>query len=218
MNETTLAEDAEYLNLKSLYEKKMAAVFGLQTSYAYAKEWTALTQQSFSLTSEYAEFDYKFLHLKKHIKRLELAIHQLDQGLLDRKSFLKSTPTIIPTRGWITDYYGPRKNPYSGRVQMHEGLDIGARTNTKIVAPADGVVTFSGVKPGFGNIVEINHGYGIETIFGHAHSLSVKSGIKVKRGQKIATVGSTGYSTGPHVHYEIRINGVPVDPFYFILD
>lgn len=217
-NEDKLELNEQFQSLKKLYEEKMAAVFGLQTSYAYTKEWSNLTQRSFSLASEYAKFDYKFLNLKKHVKNLELSIHKLDQSLLDRESFLKSTPTIMPTRGWITSYYGPRKNPYSGRMKMHEGIDIGARTNTRIVAPADGVVIFAGVKPGFGKLVEINHGYGIETIFGHARSLSVKSGAKVKRGHEIATVGSSGYSTGPHVHYEIRVNGVPVDPFYFILD
>jgi murein DD-endopeptidase MepM/ murein hydrolase activator NlpD len=109
-------------------------------------------------------------------------------------------------------------SPYAGRIKMHEGLDVGAPIGTPIVAPADGVVTFSGPKPGFGNFVQLDHGYGVETIFGHASTLAVKKGQKISRGDKIATVGNTGYSTGPHVHYEVRVNGTPVDPLYYVLN
>ncbi len=101
---------------------------------------------------------------------------------------------------------------------MHEGIDVGAPSGTAIVAPADGVVTYSGAKPGFGNFVQIDHGYGVVTIYGHASSLNVKKGQKVVRGDRIATVGNTGYSTGPHVHYEVRVNGTPVDPLYYTLN
>lgn len=101
---------------------------------------------------------------------------------------------------------------------MHEGLDVGAPIGTSVFAPADGLVTFSGSKSGFGNIVQLDHGYGIETIFAHAQMARVKKGQKIKRGTVIAQVGNTGYSTGPHLHYEVRVNGTPVDPLYFILD
>ena len=109
-------------------------------------------------------------------------------------------------------------SPYSHRLKMHEGLDFGARPGTPIYAPADGVVIYSGKKPGFGNTLSIDHGYGLETIYAHAKSLNVKKGQQVKRGYLIAQVGNTGYSTGPHLHYEIRVNGIPVDPLYYILD
>lgn len=208
----------EYLNLVNLYEQKIAAAFGLQTSYAYTKKWSALTNQSFLLAGDFALFDYQFKELKDVVKNLEVQIHQLDQYLLDRDSFLKSTPTLLPSNGWITSYYGPRKSPISGRLKMHEGLDVGAKTGTPIIAPADGIVTFSGKKPGFGYIVELDHGYGLETIYAHANSLKVKKGQRVKRGAMLATVGNTGYSTGPHLHYEVRVNGTTVDPLYFILD
>ena len=101
---------------------------------------------------------------------------------------------------------------------MHEGVDFGAAIGTAIVAPADGIITFSGPKPGFGNFVQIDHGYGVETIYGHAATLSVKKGQKIFRGDRIATVGNTGYSTGPHVHYEVRVNGTPGDPLYYTLN
>ena len=152
------------------------------------------------------------------MKDLEVGIHQLDQFILDKESFLRSTPTLLPTKGWVTSYYGPRQSHYAGRVKMHEGLDVGAKSGESILATADGVVTFSGHKPGFGKFVQMDHGYGVETIFAHASRLKVKKGELIKRGQTIAYVGSTGYSTGPHVHYEVRVNGTPVDPLYFILD
>ena len=101
---------------------------------------------------------------------------------------------------------------------MHEGLDVGANYGSPIVAPADGVVTFAGNKAGFGLFVQIDHGYGIETIFAHSQKIIAKNGMRVRRGDLIAEVGSTGASTWPHLHYEVRVNGIAVDPLYFILE
>ena len=211
-------EDKKYQETKKLYEEKIANSFGLDNGYSYAKEWSFLTRQSLTLASIYAEFDYKYDVVVSFLKEVEVNVHQLDQHLLDKESFLHSTPTLMPALGHLTSPYGPRMSPYAGRIKMHEGLDIGAPIGTPIVAPADGGVTFSGPKPGFGNFVQIDHGYGVETIFGHASSLSVHKGQKVARGDKIATVGNTGFSTGPHVHYEVRVNGTPVDPLYYVLN
>ncbi|MDD0853137.1 M23 family metallopeptidase [Halobacteriovorax sp. GB3] len=210
--------DSKFLELKDLYEQKIATNFGLVTGYAFTKEWNELTKQSFALARDFAEFDYKYSKIKSHIKDLEVDIHQLDQFLLDRESFLKATPTLLPTKGWITSYYGPRMSHYSKRVKMHEGLDVGANIGTPIIAPADGIITFSGQKPGFGHYVQIDHGYGIETVFAHNSKNTVRKGDIIKRGQLIAKVGNSGLSTGPHLHYEVRVNGTPVDPLYYILD
>ena len=211
-------DDKKYQETKKLYEEKIANSFSSGNDFTYAKEWSFLTRQSLSMAPLYAEFDYKYDVVVGFLKDVEVHIHELDQHLLDKDSFLHSTPTLMPANGHLTSNYGPRMSPYAGRIKMHEGLDIGASIGTPIVAPADGVVTFSGPKPGFGNFVQIDHGYGIETIFGHASTLSVKKGQKVTRGDKIATVGNTGYSTGPHVHYEVRVNGTPVDPLYYVLN
>lgn len=211
-------DNQQYLNLKDLYEKKIATSFGLQTGYSYTKEWNELTKQSFSLAGGFAEFDFKFGLVKDFVNELEVNIHQLDQFLLDKDSFLKSTPTLLPTKGWVTSYYGPRISPTSNRLRMHEGIDIGAKTGTPILATADGRIKFAGKKPGFGNFVQIDHGYGIESFYAHAKKLFSKKGQLVKRGELIASIGNTGSSTGPHIHYEIRVNGTPVDPLYFILD
>lgn len=211
-------EDKKFQETKKLYEEKIANSFGLGSGITYAKEWSFLTRQSLSMAPLYAEFDFKYDVVVSFLKEVEVHVHELDQHLLDKESFLRSTPTLMPANGHLTSNYGPRMSPYAGRIKMHEGLDIGAPTGTLIVAPADGVITFSGAKPGFGNFVQIDHGYGVETIFGHASTLSVKKGQKVSRGDRIATVGNTGYSTGPHVHYEVRVNGTPVDPLYYVLN
>jgi murein DD-endopeptidase MepM/ murein hydrolase activator NlpD len=211
-------EDKKYLENKKLYEEKIANSFGLSQDFTYSKDWSYLTRQSLSMAPLYAEFDYKYEVVIGFLKDVEVHVHDLDQHLLDKESFLRSTPTLMPANGHLTSNYGPRMSPYAGRIKMHEGLDIGASIGTAIVAPADGVITFSGPKPGFGNFVQIDHGYGVETIFGHASTLAVKKGQKISRGDKIATVGNTGYSTGPHVHYEVRVNGTPVDPLYYVLN
>ncbi|MCY4644050.1 MAG: M23 family metallopeptidase [Bacteriovoracales bacterium] len=214
----SLSKDDDFQKLRGLYEQKIAKIFGMEVGYTYTKNWLKLTQRSFQLAGEFGLFDYKYDALKGPVRNLEVQIHSLDQFLLDKESMLRSTPSIFPTRGWITSYYGPRKSPHSGRKKMHEGLDIGGKTGTPILAPADGVISFSGHKAGFGKFVQIDHGYGLETIFGHAHKLFVREGEKVKRGKTIALLGSTGLSTGPHLHYEVRVNGIAVDPLYYILD
>jgi murein DD-endopeptidase MepM/ murein hydrolase activator NlpD len=101
---------------------------------------------------------------------------------------------------------------------MHEGLDLANHIGSAIVATAAGVVTYAGPRAGYGNLVTVNHGYGIQTQYGHNSKAYVKVGDKVKRGQKIAAVGNTGRSTGPHVHYEVRVNGIPMDPYFYILE
>lgn len=217
MPKETILNDKNYLDLKKLYEQKIASDLGQANAYIYTKEWVDLSKESLGFATKYAFFDFQFSKIKKTVKDIEININELDQYLLDRQSFLRSTPMLLPTKGWITSFYGPRKSPYAKRIKMHEGIDIGARPSSNIIATADGKVTFSGKKPGFGYIVKLDHGYGVETIYAHAKKLTVKHGTKVERGDLIAKVGSTGYSTGPHVHYEVRVNGTPVDPLNFIL-
>lgn len=211
-------DDKKYQETKKTYEEKIATAYVQNNDFSYSKEWSFLTRQSLSMAPLYAEFDYKYEVVVSYLKEIEVRVHQLDQHLLDKESFLRSTPTLMPAAGHLTSSYGPRMSPYAGRIKMHEGIDVGAPSGTSIIAPADGVVTYSGAKPGFGNFVQIDHGYGVETIYGHASTLTVKKGQKVVRGDRIATVGNTGYSTGPHVHYEVRVNGTPVDPLYYTLN
>ncbi len=163
--------------------------------------------------------------LQRDLDRLSAeseAERQLQQHLAaflhDRRSILAATPSIWPVHGWVTSGYGLRISPFSKRRRFHAGVDISTRRGTPIVAPAAGVVTFAGREGSFGRMVAINHGRGIVTRYAHLDKIKVKVGQKVARGEVIATVGNTGRSTGPHLHYEVLLSGVPTNPMYYILD
>ena len=146
------------------------------------------------------------------------SLRELESLLQNKRVQLTHTPSIWPTRGWLTSGFGYRISPFTGLRQMHEGIDISNRIGTPIIAPADGLVTNIGREWGFGKILVISHGFGFTTRFGHLNRIDVKIGQKVKRGQKIAEIGNTGRSTGPHLHYEVKVNGVSVNPMKYILD
>lgn len=217
IDEKTHRDSLEFIKTEDYYKKmitkQMLASID-QTTNATIKKYF---DQSLALASDFSSLDYNYSFVKKGISQVEEDLFELDEHLLEKESLLQSTPTILPANGWITSYFGTRLSPYAGKVKMHEGLDIGAPIGTNIIAPADGVVTFSGNKTGFGNFIKINHGYGVETSYAHASKLVVRTGKKVRRGELIAKVGNTGYSTGPHLHYEIHVNGIAVDPYYFVL-
>ena len=146
------------------------------------------------------------------------AFEQLHDHIQHQKSLLASTPAIKPTKGWISSKFGHRKSPFTGLREFHGGLDIATRQGTPVVASADGVVTFSGRNGGLGKMVKISHGYGKVTRYAHLHEILVKRGDHVKRGDKVGLVGNTGRSTAPHLHYEVHVNGIPVNPEKYILN
>jgi murein DD-endopeptidase MepM/ murein hydrolase activator NlpD len=148
----------------------------------------------------------------------EQGVLELWEALSERQSLMSATPNIKPARGWFTSKFGYRISPFTNRPVMHNGLDIAASPGSPIYAPADGVVSFAGYDPGYGKLVSIDHGYGVVTRFGHTSQIFVEVGQKVKRRDMIASVGTTGRSTGPHLHYEVRVNNVPVDPQNYVLD
>ena len=142
----------------------------------------------------------------------EASFKEISVFLDKQRSILAATPCIWPIKGWITSGYGKRSSPLTGEPGRHIGVDIANEINTPIRATADGIVTYAGWEAGYGRLVAIEHGYGYTTRYGHCARIDVKVGDEVKRGQIIGYVGSTGRSTGSHVHYEVRIHGVPVDP------
>jgi murein DD-endopeptidase MepM/ murein hydrolase activator NlpD len=148
----------------------------------------------------------------------EQGVIKLQELLVERQSILNSTPSIKPTRGWFTSRFGYRIDPFSGKNELHLGLDMAASPGTPVIAPADGVVSYVGYESGYGKIVAIDHGYGVRTRFAHNSQIYVSLGQKVKRRDVIAAVGSTGRSSGPHLHYEVRVNDIPVDPINYILN
>jgi murein DD-endopeptidase MepM/ murein hydrolase activator NlpD len=143
---------------------------------------------------------------------------ELSQFLEEQKSMLACTPSIWPTKGWVSSRFGYRTSPFTGKKEFHRGLDISARQGTPIVAPADGLVASAGKDYGYGNVLTIQHGHGLKTRFAHLSKMLVKKGQSVKRGQEIALMGNTGRTTGTHLHYEVHLNGVAVNPINYILN
>lgn len=156
--------------------------------------------------------------LSAEATRQEQSLQELQAYFQDQKSLLASTPSVWPTRGWVTSDFGQRLDPYTADRVMHSGLDIAAPHGKDVGAPSDGTVVFAGLEGGYGNVVVIDHGYGIKTRYGHLSKILVRAGDRVRRGQAVGSVGNTGRSTGPHLHYEVRVNGIAQNPRKFILE
>ncbi len=151
-------------------------------------------------------------------EKREGSIRQLETYLRGQKARLASTPSVWPARGWVTSGFGMRPDPYTGKRVMHRGLDIANQEGVPIVSPARGVVTFKGISGGYGKLLIIDHGYEIRTRYGHLNEFKVSVGDHVERGEIIGNIGNSGRSTGPHLHYEVEVNGVCENPKSFILE
>jgi murein DD-endopeptidase MepM/ murein hydrolase activator NlpD len=150
--------------------------------------------------------------------RKEASLTELQGFFEDRASLLASTPSLWPARGWLTSEFGVRLDPTSSERTMHRGVDIATPHGASVVAPSDGTVVFSGVEGSYGKVLVIDHGFGVKTRYGHLSEVLVSPGDRVKRGDRVALVGNTGRSTGPHLHYEVRVNGIPENPRQFFLE
>jgi murein DD-endopeptidase MepM/ murein hydrolase activator NlpD len=163
--------------------------------------------------------------MHEQVDQLNLAAVEQEKGfaslfdyLESQRNLLASTPAIRPTRGWTTSTFGYRTSPFTGGREFHKGLDIASHIGTPIIAPADGVVKFVGNRGLLGKVIVIDHGHGLITRYGHLNKTLKQRGEAVKRGDIIAEMGNTGRSTGPHVHYEVHLNGIPVNPAKYILN
>jgi murein DD-endopeptidase MepM/ murein hydrolase activator NlpD len=148
---------------------------------------------------------------------------QKDLNVLERKFAaqsreLSSTPSIAPVRGILTDGFGGRSDPFTGEPGQHNAIDISSAVGQPVRSPADGIVVKAEWANGYGNVIFISHGYGYSTRYGHLKNFAVRPGQRVRRGDVIGHVGSTGCSTGPHLHYEVRLNNNPVNPLAYILN
>ena len=148
----------------------------------------------------------------------EESLSELEKLLQNKKEMLAHTPSIWPVMGWVTSSFGFRTNPFTGLTQMHEGMDISNRVGSLVIAPASGIVSDTGNDYAHGKFVVISHGFGITTRYNHLSQVLVRAGQKVNRSDKIAEVGNTGQSTGPHLHYEVRVNGIPINPMRYMLN
>jgi murein DD-endopeptidase MepM/ murein hydrolase activator NlpD len=163
--------------------------------------------------------------MKTDIERLqseamsrEESLSELEKLLKTKKEMLVHTPSIWPTMGWVTSGFGFRTDPFTGLTQMHEGLDVSNRAGTSVTAPADGIISDTGSDSVHGKFVAISHGFGMITSYYHLSKVLVRVGQKAKRGDKVGEVGMTGKATGPHLHYEVKLNGIPVNPMRYILN
>src|SRR5213078_3762925 len=142
----------------------------------------------------------------------------LEQKFVAKSQLLSCTPSIAPVRGILTDGFGGRSDPFTGEQGSHMAVDISSAVGQPVRAPADGIVVKAEWANGYGNVIYLSHGYGYSTRYGHLSSYAVRPGAHVKRGDIIAYVGSTGPSTGPHLHYQVRVNNNPVNPLEYILN
>jgi murein DD-endopeptidase MepM/ murein hydrolase activator NlpD len=148
----------------------------------------------------------------------QLSLEELVVQLEDKHHRLASSPAIWPTQGWLTSRFGTRLSPFTGKRQFHAGLDIAGAPGTDVIATARGKVRFVGRKGPLGNTVILDHGHGIRTHYGHTQETLVKRGQEVERGQVIASLGNSGRSTGPHLHYSVEVKGKAMNPLDYIFD
>ena len=203
-------------NIKSKKNELQEGFFGIGgSSPADLDTKIALTEKDNSLMRE----------MHEQVGEINLAAKRQAEGFKsilsffeEQRSLLASTPAIRPANGSTTSTFGYRISPFTGLREFHKGFDISAYEGTPIVATASGTVSQTEYNGSLGNTIVINHGHGMVTRYAHASKILKKSGSFVKRGEIIALIGNTGRSTGPHVHYEVHLNGIPVNPDNYILN
>lgn len=163
------------------------------------------------------DFMQQFDELSRQLDNRSEQLSVLETMLMSRNLQEQVLPAGRPIRkGWISSYYGMRNDPFSGKREHHDGVDLAGKDGSKVISVASGVVTWSSDRYGYGNLVEVNHGNGYVTRYGHNKKILVAVGDKVAKGEDLALMGSTGRSTGPHVHFEVLLNGRSQDPVKFI--
>ncbi len=180
-----------------------------------------------SISSSFPFYRQEMLARKMHsfIEQLstnarleEVRQQELIQAIQFQSDLLSSTPSIWPAQGWVSSEFGYRNSPFTGRRELHSGIDISAPIGTPVYAPADGKVVFSGRDGGYGITLVLNHGRGITTRYAHLQRYVVEKKQSVSRGQLIGYIGNSGRSTGPHLHYEILVNNMPVNPKKYLVN
>jgi murein DD-endopeptidase MepM/ murein hydrolase activator NlpD len=156
--------------------------------------------------------------LRDLLYSLEGRLRTVQSGVERRQALAAATPTIWPAQGWLTDGFGRRSDPVTGEDAFHSGLDISADRGQPVYATADGTVKAAGPAGAYGNMITVDHGFGLATRYAHLQAFKVRPGDTVRRGDVIGVVGSTGRSTGDHVHYEVLANGQTLNPVRFLLE
>jgi len=205
-------------------EKNVRMVFGLPDIDAQIRELGIggpITDQSATTNSELKGIDLAEFDLEKLLRQSRFEKENFESiysSLSQRKEFLDHTPSIIPTTGYLSCGFGYRVDPFTGINQLHSGIDLAADIGTPVYATAEGVVCSLERDVGLGRVIKINHKYGYLTVYGHLSQIGVSNGQSIKRGDLIGTVGNTGLTTGPHLHYEVYFQDQPQNPLKYILN
>jgi len=195
---------------------------GLEKPARHPAEKKPVPANSLSTSKPFSsELELRIEKLKGRAELVKQDTWSLYTSLLEKRELLNNTPSLLPVEGWISSHFGYRNESiYSDHEPyFHKGMDIAAEEGAFVKSSADGKVVFTGYDDsGFGNLIIIDHGYGLETYYAHLSEIKTEFGHKVKKDDVIGSVGSTGKSTGPHLHYEVRIYGVPVNPANYVID
>ncbi|MCS7214889.1 MAG: peptidoglycan DD-metalloendopeptidase family protein [Thermodesulfovibrio sp.] len=215
----------EYYQMKQKFSSIMHKFDELKSTIVSLKKAEEEFNKIFSLKSKreiletinfHPSGDIDIEELKKQAEKTVETVIEIKKFLSEQKDIYKSTPLGWPVKGEITSYFGKREHPKYGYEEIHTGIDISIPSGNEIRATADGIVVFSGYQGRNGNVVIINHGYDFTTVYAHNKQNLVSTGQKVKRGDVIAISGSTGSTTGPHLHYEVWKNNTPVNPLSYL--
>jgi hypothetical protein len=206
----------------ALREERLRQMFGLAEIPVGVRE-LGVGGLELPMAGKIPEYQQEIMAAELNLAQLERMVAlesetwaDAEFSLLDRQARLLHTPSLIPTDGWISRSYGYKTDPFTGQRAFHAGIDVACNQGTEIIAPADGRVEYAGWKTGLGIMVKIDHGYGYATIYGHMSKNTVRTGQEVRRGEVIGKVGSTGHSTGPHLHYEVWKDGRAQNPLHYI--
>jgi murein DD-endopeptidase MepM/ murein hydrolase activator NlpD len=195
--------------------RKLAIIAGITTLDESSQGGSGGVRNDESANNPYRD-DIDKMSFRSRSLQKDLAV--LEQKFVAQSQLLSSTPSIAPVRGILTDGFGGRSDPFTGEPGQHNAVDISSAIGQPVRAPADGIVIKAEWANGYGNVIYISHGYGYSTRYGHLSSFNARPGQRVKRGDIIGFVGTTGRSTGPHLHYEVRVNNNPVNPLEYILN
>lgn len=210
IDHVTLSEFSGVLDHAGIVPGDEARIYTAAQSVRTQEVGPPQTRPQQSLLDRLADSRYRAGELASELKGTA-------EVLTQRQDILQAMPSILPTKGWISSDFGVRESPFhKGTEKQHNGMDVAAAEGMPVIATADGIVAYAGNNGSYGKYVKIDHGYGITTRYGHAAELLVKRGQHVKRGDKIATIGITGRTTGAHVHYEVWVHEVATDPRRFL--
>ncbi len=211
-------EDMKFLNSRIA---KLAVMVGVEELTPYSEGGGIGGFESINGEKRFSDLDEvgKDIEIMDNMRsELLVKIDKLENIYNDKFEILGYTPSIWPVKGILTHGFGWRKDPFTGKPEFHKALDISTKKGTRIVSPADGTIIEISTNRGYGKTVKISHGFGLTTLYAHLDSYNVKVGQKIKRGDTIAFVGSTGRSTGPHLHYEVWLDGKAVDPMRYMVE